>query len=129
MWRGSSWEGVWPLLDACDAVGTTASFWNVPKKYGPYCELFFLVKKEPTIHERVVVSERGTEDDSPFSSEEGEHNVENFMLCSFEHHACSPLLQGYCHKEELCKVSLTSHFSLDVLYFCQEGVEISLSFF
>ena len=29
------------------------------------------------------------------SDEEGEHNVENFLLCSFAHHACSPFLQGF----------------------------------
>ena len=32
------------------------------------------------------------EDDLFSSDEEGEHNVENFMLCSLAHHACSPLL-------------------------------------
>ena len=39
------------------------------------------------------------------SEEEGEHNVENFMLCSSAHHACSPLLQGSLHQEELCEGS------------------------
>ena len=34
--------------------------------------------------------------DGMFSSdEEGEHNVDNFMLSSFAHHSCSPLLQGF----------------------------------
>ena len=28
------------------------------------------------------------------SKEECEDTVENFMLCSFAHHACSPLMQG-----------------------------------
>ena len=108
------------VLDAWDVVGlrSTASFWNVPKKYGQYGDLFFFMKKEPTIHEKVVVSERDTEDGSNFSDEEGEHNVENSMLCSFAH-ACSPLLQKYLHEEELCE-ALTCHFSFDVLYFCQE---------
>ena len=56
-----------------------------------------------------------------FSSDgEGEHNVENFMLCSFAHHACSPLLQGCLHQEELCKAALTCHFSLDVISLCQD---------
>ena len=57
VWGGSSWEGVWPFLDPWDVVGlrTTASVWNVPKEYGPYSELFFfLIKKEPTICEKVV---------------------------------------------------------------------------
>ena len=45
-----------------------------------------------------------------FSSEEGEHNVKNFLLCSSAHPACSPLLQGFLHEEELYKVALTCHF-------------------
>ena len=32
------------------------------------------------------------------SDEEGEHTVENVMLCSFAHRACSPLLQGFLHQ-------------------------------
>ena len=59
-----------------------------------------------------------TEDGKSFSDEDGEHNVENFMLSSFAHQACSPLLQGFLH--ELCWVALTCHFSLDVLFHCQE---------
>ena len=55
-----------------------------------------------------------------FTNEEGEHSVENFMLCSCAQHACSLLLQGFLHEEELCKVALTCRFSLDVLYLCQE---------
>ena len=54
------------------------------------------------------------------SDEEGEHNVENTMLCSFAHHACSPLLQGFLHEEELREVALTCHFSLDVIFLCQD---------
>ena len=51
-------------------------------------------------------------EDGLFSSdEESEHNVENFVLCSFAHHACSPLLQGFLHDEGLCKVALACHFS------------------
>ena len=37
-------------------------------------------------------------EDGRFSDEEGEHNVENFMLCSFAHHARSPLLQDFLHE-------------------------------
>ena len=67
-----------------------------PKKYGPYGKLFFfLTKKEPTTSEKVVGFERVTssddEDGRSVSDEEGEHNVENVTLCSFAHHACSPL--------------------------------------
>ena len=47
-------------------------------------------------------------------------NVANFMLCSFAHHACSPLLQGFLH-EELCTVALPRHFSLDVIFICQDS--------
>ena len=59
------------------------------------------------------------EDDFFSYDEEGEHNVENFMLCSFAHHACSLLLQGSLHEEELGKVALTCHFSLDVIFLCE----------
>ena len=38
-----------------------------------------------------------TEEGRNSSDDEGEHNVENFMLCSFAYHACSALL----HEEEL----------------------------
>ena len=43
-----------------------------------------------------------------------ERNVENFMLCSFLHFACSPVLQAFLHEDEMCKVAC--HFSLDVLF-------------
>ena len=52
--------------------------------------------------------------------QEGEHNVENFMLCSFAHHACSPPLKGFLHKEEMCEVALTCPCSLDVIFLCQD---------
>ena len=56
-----------------------------------------------------------SEEDDLFSSdEEGEHNVVNIMLCSFAHHACSPLLQRFLHDEEQCKAALTCQFALDV---------------
>ena len=57
-----------------------------------------------------------------FSSDEegGEHNVEHFLLCSFAHPACSPLLQGFLHEEELCKVALTCHFSFSEIFLCQD---------
>ena len=50
----------------------------------------------------------------------GEHFVENFLLCSSAHPTCSPLLQGFLHPEELCKVALTWHGSLDVIFCCQD---------
>ena len=68
------------------------------------------------------------EDGRFFSNEEGGHNVENFILCSIANHACSPLLQGFLHEEELCKVAATCHFSLGVSFLCQGWVERSLSF-
>ena len=49
------------------------------------------------------------------SDEDGEHNVEHFMLCSGVHLACSPLLQSFADEEELCAVALTCHCSLDVV--------------
>ena len=35
--------------------------------------------------------------------DEGEHNVENFVLCSFAHHAGSPRSPGFSHEEEPVK--------------------------
>ena len=50
------------------------------------------------------------DEDALFSSDkEGE------LKCSFAHHACSPLLQGFLHEEELCDVALTCHLALDVI--------------
>ena len=121
-WRRPCWEGVWPSLDPWDVVGlrTTASVWNVPKKCGPYGELFmFLTTKEQTNHEKVVGFERDTEDGMSSSEEEGGHIAENFMLCCCAHRACSPLLQESLHEEELRKVALRCQVSLDVLYLCQ----------
>ena len=48
-WEGPYQEGLWPCLDLWDIVRlrTSSSYWNVPGKYGPYSELFFLIKKEP----------------------------------------------------------------------------------
>ena len=60
------------------------------------------------------------EDDLLSSDEEGEHNVENFMVCSFAHHACSPLLQGFLHEKELNNVVLTCPCSVGVLLFSQD---------
>ena len=54
------------------------------------------------------------------SDEEGEHTLENIMLCSFAHHACRPLLQGFVYEEEQCKVALTFRFAFDVIFLCQE---------
>ena len=71
------------------------------------------------------------EHDLRSTDEEGKHNVENFVLCSFAHHARSPLLQGFLHEEEICNVAPTCHFSLDVILLCQdrggcESLELSL---
>ena len=60
------------------------------------------------------------EEDLFSSDEEGEHNVENILLCSFAQRACSPLLQRFLHEEELCEVALTCLFALDVLFLCQD---------
>ena len=59
------------------------------------------------------------ENDLLSSHKEGEHDVENTMLYSFAHHACSPLLLGFLHEEELCKVAQTCHSALDVIFLCQ----------
>ena len=78
--------------------------------FGSFCLCFFGVMEGMS---------SGAENDL-LSDEEGEHNVENFMLCSFVHHACRQLLQGFLHEEELCKAALTCHFFLDVIFLCQE---------
>ena len=51
--------------------------------------------------------------------EDGWHNLENIMLCSFAHHACSPLVKGFVHEAELCKVALTFRCALGVTFLCQ----------
>ena len=54
VWEGPAGKRELPLLDAWDVVGlrTTASVWNVAKKYGPFAALFFFLKKEPTSCEK-----------------------------------------------------------------------------
>ena len=58
------------------------------------------------------------DEDDLSSSEEGAHNVENIMLCSFAH-ACSPQLQEFLHEEGLRRVALmTCHRALEVIFLC-----------
>ena len=52
------------------------------------------------------------------SDEEGQHNMDNIVLCSFAHHACSPFLQGFLHEEELCVGCDLSLFRLTAGSFC-----------
>ena len=55
------------------------------------------------------------ENDLLSSDEEDKHNVENCVLCSCAHHACSPLLQRCLHEEEQRKVwHVTSLFGCDL---------------
>ena len=44
MWDIPLWESVWPCLDPWDSVRlrTASTHWNVPGKYGPHGEFFFL---------------------------------------------------------------------------------------
>ena len=110
---GMSWKFARPPADG-----------KFPSECEPQSELFcFLVKKEPTFHGEVDVvrdTSSDTEDGESFSGEDEEQNVENFMLCSFAHFACSPFLQAFLHEEEMCKVALTKHFSLDVFFLCRK---------
>ena len=103
--RGPCREGVWPLLDAWGVVGlrATVSVWNAA-----------------TSCEKVVGLEAWYSGTACRLPRRKVSNVENFMSCSFAHHACSPLLQESLHEEGLCKVTLTCHFSLDVLFLCQD---------
>ena len=50
LWEKPICEGVWPYWDPMDSVSlrTASMEWNVPRKYGPHCELFFFqIQKEP----------------------------------------------------------------------------------
>ena len=44
LWEKPIWEGVWPYLDPWDSVclRTASMEWDVPGKYGPHGELFFV---------------------------------------------------------------------------------------
>ena len=48
LWEKPIWESVWPYLDPMDSVclRTASTVWNVPGKYGPHGELFFLPDSE-----------------------------------------------------------------------------------
>ena len=52
--------------------------------------------------------------------------MENLLLCSFAHHACSPL-QGFLHEEELCEVTLPCQFFVRRVVL-QSGVELVFEF-
>ena len=85
--------------------------WLGPIRVGHWCpggvvHIFKDVKFGGTPPTEGISSD--VENDLLFSEEESEHIVENFMLCSFAHLACSPLVQGFQHTEELCKVALTT---------------------
>ena len=108
---------------------------GVCDKFGkdPAGELFFLIKKDPTICEEVVDLERvissDTADGESLSGEDGEHRVERLVLCSLVNCKCSPLLQGFLHEEELCLVALTCHCSLDVWFLSERSGSLFLEFF
>ena len=72
------------------------------------------------------MDEMSSDDNNNFlsSDEECEHNFfskkkKNFMLCSFAHPACSPLLK-VSYTKKRCEVALTCHFSLDMIFLCQD---------
>ena len=100
--KGLAGKGCWPFLDSWYVVDmrTTTSSWNIPSKYGPRGELFFvfLLKKEPTFHREVVYFGRDapsdTEDGESFSGDNEEYNMENFMLCPCAHFRTQPALAG-----------------------------------
>ena len=73
-----------------------------------------------------VLSSAGTSWSAETASETDDvHNVNNFVMCSFAHRTCSPLLQGNLQEEEVCKVALTCHFALDVFLLCTENIRIA----
>ena len=73
------------------AQKSSSHWWNV---WIDAILLFFPIKRFDVV--------RGSSSD-----EEGEHTLENIMLCSFAHHACRPFLQGFIHEAKLWKVALT----------------------
>ena len=78
---------------------TTAGVWNVATKYEPFAKLFFFffMKKEPTSRGKVVglsVILRT----ACLCPRKKVSTMENFVLCSSAHHACSPLLQESLHE-------------------------------
>ena len=95
VWRGLAGKGMWPFLVAWDVVGlrATVSFRHVPKKYGPYGELFSssLLRRSRQSTRRWWVLNAMKKASIMWRTS-----------CSFAHHACSKILQG--------------HFTLDVLY-------------
>ena len=69
MWGGPCWEGV--FFSGCIGVEFPEELWAGRRA------LVLPRQKEPTIHEKVVVSERDTEDGSIFFDQEGGRNVVN----------------------------------------------------
>ena len=55
------------------------------------------------------------EDGRSLADEEGKHNVENFMLCSFSHFACSLFMQVFFHEEDVQGGSNMSFFFVRVV--------------
>ena len=56
----------------------------------------------------------------------GEHSVENSVLCSCAHHACSPLLQRFLHEEEQC----SARSDMSLLFGCDlhlSGLNVGLN--
>ena len=56
-------------------------------------------------------SERGSSDDAG-----APHNILNEVLHLFTFPGCSPALQQGLDNWELCRVALSCHFALDVIY-------------
>ena len=61
-------------------------------------------------------SERG-------SNVEEEHNAWNHILDLFTLQVCSPALQQYLQEEEVCKVTSSCNFAVDVIYMSMAGFE------
>ena len=54
--EGHLWEALWPYISVQEILQlrTSARVWNKTSEYGPHCDLFFLMKSEPTKGEEPI---------------------------------------------------------------------------
>ena len=125
-------EFLWPFLDAWDIVRlrATSSQWNVPGRYGPHGELFFLLwKKEPRVFSELVLfgpsipvetvqacaliglhmlaEENAWRSDSGFSASSSsscEDNVDNDALCVIGLHGSGDTIALFLQDWEVAKI-------------------------
>ena len=127
------WEGVWPYMDAVDAVfAHSVNEWNVPGKYEPHGVLLvFVIQKKPScvpnseafnsfIGDPFQVPELKGESESSDGYQAG--NVNNEALHVIELHGSGDKMSLFLQDWELAKVAKSCHMALDML--CQEMYEV-----